>query len=265
MNYNFNFKPGDGAMLLSFFITIAALWLYLGIIKSSLTRKFNEDINDPEKGIIRHTLRLHVASLVLLGILPLFIFMDFNKTYHLNKLGITLVGINVFETLKWIVSPALPIIMIGWYVSKSKMSFKHYPELRIPEWDRKLIIKSAFGSIIYTTGVEILFRGIFLFPIVNSIGVWPAILLNAVVFGLFITNNGKELFLQGVILGFVFCITTLKTQTIVPAVILHSAYHITRNLVAFYYNPEFRMVERRIPTIQSNCELGCKCHPVDDY
>jgi len=96
----------------------------------------------------------------------------------------------------------------------------------------KEIMEQASGSLwlkIVILGItpgiceEVLFRGVLLYRHERVIGSWLSILLNGLIFGALHLSPYR--FPATAVLGMVLCHVTLKSDSIFPAMILHSGYN----------------------------------------
>jgi membrane protease YdiL (CAAX protease family) len=97
---------------------------------------------------------------------------------------------------------------------------------------------NAFGWFIYLFGYELLFRGILLFPLVDSLGVWPAIAINIALYSATHIPKGLDETMGALPLGLVLCILTLYSGTIWIAFFVHVAMAWTNSFTALKYHPD---------------------------
>lgn len=198
-----------------------------------------------DNGIIRHVLWLKYAGLLILGVIPACLFLLANPAYDLSQIGLS---VNV-EALKhstmWTLLLGLPALIFCWFTSRRSKTFAAYPQIRVTQWDKKLVVNYAMAWMIYMLGYEMLFRGILLFPLVNAYGVWPAVAINVMLYTTSHVPKGADETYATLLFGPLLCYITLETGSIWAAWLVHSCLAVGNSLTALYFHPEFTMVQRR--------------------
>ena len=120
-----------------------------------------------------------------------------------------------------------------------------YPQIRVKEWDAKLIVSYSLAWCAYLFGYELLFRGFLLFPLVDSIGVWPAIAVNIALYSVSHIPKGIDETIGALPFGIILCIVTLQTETIWASFFIHVLLVLSNSLVALRFHPEMRIVKVR--------------------
>ncbi len=212
-----------------------------------------------EKGLIRHAAFVKLSGLFLLGLLPLGILLKILPVVQWSSIGLGFKPGNLVLSLQYMWALGALAILLSWIWGGTRKSFGGYPGIQVSEWDIYLLLRHALGWLCYLTGFEILFRGILLFPLASSVGIWPAIAINTLIYALYNVNKGPAETVGAVLLGPVLCWVTLKTGMIWAAITVHFIIAFTRNMAAIWYNPELKFVKRRMPDVHSACCFGCEC------
>ena len=97
---------------------------------------------------------------------------------------------------------------------------------------------NLLGWAIYLFGYEFLFRGILLFPLAETVGVWPAIAVNIALYSATHIPKGLDETLGAIPLGLVLCWLTLASGTIWIAFLVHVAMAWTNSLTALKHHPD---------------------------
>lgn len=138
----------------------------------------------------RAIFRQRLLGAVLLGVVPALIGL---LGLGLGPRELGLVPRDPVAGLGWAIG--LAIIAVGAAASNARRpsAWEHYPELRLPVWDRSTTRDNALTWIVYLLGYELFFRGFFLFAMVRWVGVWPgiAVVTLAYVFA-HLPKNGAE-------------------------------------------------------------------------
>ena len=167
---------------------------------------------------LKKTLLQRLTGILFLGIIPGFIVLKF-LPFNLNSLG---VSFNVdIKTFIWIISLSSLVISLSYFSRRSSEDLENYPQIRIPDWNFELIILNAVSWAGFLLAYEFLFRGILLFTLLNTLGVWAAIAINASLYALVHFPKGPRETFGAIPLGIVLCIATLSTGTIWTAFLVH--------------------------------------------
>ncbi|MBK7817530.1 MAG: CPBP family intramembrane metalloprotease [Sphingobacteriaceae bacterium] len=123
---------------------------------------------------------------------------------------------------------------------KKEANLVNYPQIRAKIWTRKTVIIAALGWALYLFGYEFLFRGILLFPLVETLGVWPAIAINIALYSATHIPKGLHETIGAAPLGLVLCILTLLSGTIWIAFLVHVVMAWTNCFTALKFHPDMR-------------------------
>ena len=179
-----------------------------------------------------------ITGFIFLGVIPFLVVLIILRE-KLAEYGLSLpVGRKVFY---FIVILSVIIISINLFASKSPLNLKKYPLIKTKMWNVKLLIISLLGWIIYLLAYEFLFRGFLLFTCIQSIGIWPAIIINITVYSLAHVPQGLNETIGAVPFGLVLCYIVVLSGTIWPAFILHVVLAISNEWFSIRYNPEITL------------------------
>jgi len=142
------------------------------------------------------------------------------------------------EVLFYTLILSVIIISINFFASRSPVNLKKYPLIKTKVWNVKLLIISSLGWIIYLLGYEFLFRGFLLFTCIQSFGIWPAVIINIIVYSLAHVPQGLNETLGAVPFGLVLCYIVVLSGTIWPAFLLHVLLAISNEWFSIRNNPE---------------------------
>jgi len=182
---------------------------------------------------------------VMMGIVPFLIAIIAFPQYDAEALGLRFSTESLGENLKWIFGLGLPIVIINYFNTRKKVSQNNYPQIRVNEWTSSLMSQYGLAWFFYLLGYEFLFRGFLLFPLVDTLGIWPAIAINISFYSATHIPKGMDETIGAIILGAVLCLLTLQTQTIWIAVWIHVILAWSNSFFAFYHNPEMKFVNRK--------------------
>ena len=219
--------------------------LYWSLLSSERIRKYIYGEQSFDAGKIKYILFTKYAGLLILGVFPGILFYIVLPHYSLCDYGLSFSkGTNIIS-FYWIAVLGFIIIVMNWFAARREKTFLMYPQIRVKEWDAKLIVTYSMSWLAYLFGYELLFRGFLFFPLVNAIGVWPAISINIALYSISHIPKGLDETVGAILLGAVLCIATLQTGTIWVAFVAHVLLALSNSLFALKFHPEMRIVKAR--------------------
>ena len=243
MQYEISWQQADLIPFLSIITSTFFFSTYWFIFISKKIRYYFQKKFQGDKGEIYHVLFTKYTGLVLMGIIPfLFSFIMMPK-YTLSDYGISYSKGTNLLSFYWIMGLSTPIVIMNWFSARRPKMFSRYPQIRVKEWNAKLIFHYSLSWCAYLFGYEFLFRGLLLIPLADTIGVWPAIAVNIALYSATHISNGLDETIGAVPLGLVLSLITLQTGTIWVAFGVHVVLALSSNLLALKFNPEMKIVK----------------------
>ncbi|UCH14361.1 MAG: CPBP family intramembrane metalloprotease [Bacteroidales bacterium] len=176
-----------------------------------------------------------VTGFIFLGGIPLLVVLLILQ----EKTGAFGLSISMNKTvLYYIVIISVIIVFINFFASKNHNNQNKYPLIRTKKWNLKLLIISMSGWIIYLLAYEFLFRGFLLFACIQSLGIWPAIIINIVYYSLAHVPQGLNEAVGAIPFGLVLCYVVVLSGTIWPAFLLHTVLAISNEWFSISNNAE---------------------------
>lgn len=246
MNYDFSWKESDFVPFFTIITATLFFSIYWFIFASEKIKlNFYKKYPDNDQGTIRHVLFTKYAGFVLMGVIPAVLFLIFVPKYTLSDYGIAFnKGTNLI-TLYWCLGLGAIIIPMNFFAARRPKTFGMYPQIRAKEWDRSLVFRYSLAWCAYLFGYEFLFRGVLFIPLVDTMGVWPAIAINIALYAATHIPKGMDETIGAAPLGLVLCLITLQTGTIWVAFVVHVFLALSNSLFALKFHPEFKMVPQR--------------------
>lgn len=149
-------------------------------------------------------------------------------------------------SLYWILLFGGAISFIPWYSARQEEMYNFYPQVRVRDWNRRLIVINALVWVLYMFAYEFLFRGFLLMGVAAAFGWWPAIIVTAALSATtHIPKGAKETF--GTIpLSFVLSLIVIQTGAIWACVATHAILAISNDYWAVFYHPQMRFKENGV-------------------
>lgn len=230
--YDISWTQGDMKMFLPLMLTLVGFSVFWFISKSP-------KIND---GTVKNVLLSKIVGFVCMGVMPAIVSLwllpefslaDYGWTYNSETMGLTIVATLVL---------CVVTMPLAFYSTTKEKNLVNYPQIREEEWDRSLVIKNVIGWTLYLVGYEFLFRGILLFPVVEVVGVWPAIAINTAMYSATHIPKGMDEAIGAAPLGIVLCLITLLTGTLWVAIVVHIAMALTNSFGSVRHNKGMKFV-----------------------
>lgn len=209
-----------------------------GRLKTRLISKFGED-----GGSVKLILGAKYLGAISLGILPFIAYRIAFPETTLKEFGVWLNTETVLFSILLILSLGGIMVFIIYMLSKSPNILAKQPEIRMKEWPHSLLYYNLLAWAVYLLGYEFFFRGVLLFPLVDSIGMWPAIGVNMIFYAGVHLPKGADEAIGAIPLAFVLCLLTIKTGTIWIAYFVHLAMAWTMTISALKHQPEMSVIK----------------------
>lgn len=202
-------------------------------LKRRLESKFGE-----EKASIRRIISTKYLGAVSLGILPFLVYKIAFPDTSLAQLGFTINKSTILTSL--MIGLGLGGVMaltLYFNTRKPRIQDKH-PEIRVKVWERSLIFNNLLAWAVYLLGYEFFFRGVLLFPLFESIGLWPAIAVNALFYAGVHIPKGVDEAILALPFAVILCLLTVTTGTIWIAFLVHLMMAWTVTMGGIRHNPK---------------------------
>jgi len=196
----------------------------------------------PDKGPARFINSTRYLGGFTLGILPLVAYLIAFPETCLSDVGFTVYTETLTQTILWIAGLSLVVIFVAYFNARTPGNLIHYPEIRAREWSRRMITSNLVSWAFYLLGYELFFRGVLLFPLVQEIGLWPAIAVNIGMYSATHISKGLRETIGAIPFSVVLCLVSISTGTIWIAFFVHLVMAWTHSLTALKYNPDMKIV-----------------------
>ena len=238
LHHDLTWKNGDFQTFFTILVATGFFTIYWFIFKSEKIKSYFYNKYEFDKAAARHILFTKYAGFVLMGIFPTVLVLIFLPHLSLKDYGLTIIKKTTLTSLAWIAGISALIVPVSMKSAKQPKNLINYPQIRTKVWTQKLIIQNALGWAFYLFGYELLFRGVLFIPLVESMGLWPAIAVNIALYSATHIPKGMDETIGAAVLGLVLCLLTISTGTIWIAFLVHLAMAWTNTFTALKYNPE---------------------------
>jgi membrane protease YdiL (CAAX protease family) len=229
----FSWVEGDLVIVLPMMLCLIGFTTFWFVSKAT-------KIND---GTVKNVLFTKYLGLFTMGIVPATLALTFMPQYALADYGFIYNSDTTMTSLVAILILAALTMPLAFLSAKKPSHQVNYPQIREKNWTRSLVLKNSLGWSAYLLGYEFLFRGILLFPLVDALGVWPAVAINTVMYSATHIPKGLDETIGAAFLGVVLCLVTLITGTLWVAIVIHITMALTNSFSSIYHNPEMNFVK----------------------
>jgi membrane protease YdiL (CAAX protease family) len=202
-------------------------------IKAWFFKKYAHDL-----ACRKHIFFTKYMGFLWMGILPLLTMLCLFPDDSLGYFGLNGRKDTLLFSLVWTLGLSILVIPMAYFSAKKPKNLVNYPQIRAKNWDRKTFYINLLGWAIYLFGYELLFRGVLLFPLAETLGIWPAIAINIALYAATHIPKGLDETIGAAPLGLVLCILTLQSGNIWIAFLVHVALAWTNSLTALRYHPD---------------------------
>lgn len=207
-------------------------------LKQKLIDKYGED-----KGLANLVIYTKILGGFSMGVLPAVAYLIAFPETTLSELGLGLHQETLLTTALWTLGLGALMVFLMANNAKKPENLVHYPQIRAKVWDRKMFRGNLAGWATYLFGYEFLFRGVLLFPLVEAIGLWPAIAVNIGLYSATHIPKGLTEAIGAIPLSIVLCLLSVYTGSIWVAVIVHIAMAWTNTTIALKHQPEMQYIK----------------------
>lgn len=231
----------DLRISLPLLLTLVFFSIYWFTSKSEKIKKRFYDKYDHDQASLKHIFFTKYFGFISMGILPTILCLVFLPKLTLADLGLTFIYKTAQFSIFWISGLSILIIPLVYFSAKKPKNLVNYPQIRAKVWTKKMIFINALGWFLYLFGYEFLFRGVLLIPLIEPLGMWPAIAINIALYSATHIPKGLDETVGAIPLGFVLCLLTISSGTIWIAFIVHVVMAWTNTFTALKFHPEMNL------------------------
>jgi membrane protease YdiL (CAAX protease family) len=192
----------------------------------------------------KHIFFTKYFGFLVLGVIPVLFLWLLIPSFSLQEIGLWFNSETTWFSIAWTLGLSLVVIPMAFISAKKPENLKNYPQIRSKVWTNKTMAINLLGWALYLFGYELLFRGTLFFPLVESLGIWPAVAVNIALYATTHIPKGLAETLGAIPLGLVLCLLTLQSGTVWIAFFVHLALAWTNSLTALAYHPEIQYTGR---------------------
>ncbi|MCJ7820950.1 MAG: CPBP family intramembrane metalloprotease [Bacteroidales bacterium] len=231
-------KESDFRTALPVIFTITFYMLYWFISQSGRVRSFFYQRSEHDSAAVKHFFFVKMLGFVLLGFIPLVLFLILLPEYSIASLGLTVKSENISFSVWSALGLMVLAVISGWLAARKARNFDRFPQIRAKDWTNTTLIVYIAGWAFYLLGYEVLFRGILLMPLADHLGIWPAIAINIALYSAAHLPQGPIEAWGAAPVGLILCLVTLASGTIWVAFFVHLTMALTNSLTTMALHPD---------------------------
>lgn len=231
----------DLKICLPIILTLVFFSIYWFTSKSEKIKRIFYNKYDYDQASLKHIFFTKYFGFFSMGILPTFLILIVLPEFTLADLGFTLIYETFLFSLLWILGLSILIIPLVYFSAQKQKNLVNYPQIRAKVWTKKMLFINALGWFLYLFGYEFLFRGVLLIPLIETLGMWPAIAVNIALYSATHIPKGLDETIGAIPLGFVLCLLTISSGTIWIAFIVHVVMAWTNTFTALKFHPDMQL------------------------
>lgn len=242
MKVDLTWQTGNLEVLMAVGLTTIGFIIYWFLALSAGVRARLERLLGKERSLLALVIFQKQTGVLFLGIIPAiccFIVFDHGLKFY----GLTLQNFGM--SMLYLLGLAVIIVPLTLFSARKPDIFATYPQIRILNWTPRLVAVNSLNWILYLLAYEFLFRGILLMLLVPVLGVWPAIIINVSLYSATHIPKGAKETISAIPFGFVLCLITLHTGSILVAFLAHVMLALLNDYGALSNNPEMKVNWRR--------------------
>jgi membrane protease YdiL (CAAX protease family) len=245
LEIDMSWKQSDIYSFLPILLSLLFFSVYWFIAKSEKIKRWFYSKSEFDKASVNHITFNRIVGFASMGIFPMAICLFFFRDYSLADYLFTWNSDTFLFTLLWTIGLSIVVIPIAFMSARKPQNLLNYPQIRARIWTRKTVIINSVTWTLYLLGYEFLFRGVLLFPLVDYLGVWPAIAINIALYSATHIPKGMAETIGAAPLGLIFCILTLYSGTICIAFLVHVVMALTNCFTALKFHPDMQYIRSK--------------------
>ena len=241
---DWNFNSIDFRICLPILLTLVFFSTYWFVSKSERIKNKFYSKYDFDNASVKHIFFTKYFGFFSMGVIPTIVCTSFLPNITIENLGFTFIYDTTLFSLLWILGLSALVIPLVYFSAKKDKNLINYPQIRAKKWTIRTVLINALGWFLYLFGYEFLFRGVLLIPLIEPLGMWPAIAINTALYSATHIPKGLDETIGAIPLGIVLCLLTISSGTIWIAFIVHVVMAWTNTFTALKYNPEMQFIKK---------------------
>ena len=187
---------------------------------------------------VERIVRQRLSGLLIMGVIPLILGLV------ITQKGLPYFGWgwqNMGKTLLWALGTAVVILPLSYFQARNPANLAMYPQMRLREWTLPLLLWSNLTWVLYLVGYETLFRGILFFPLLDHLGLIPALAINVAIYSIAHIPKGISEALGAIPFGILVCLAASATGTIWFPLLAHCIMALSNEWFSLFHNPDMQL------------------------
>ncbi len=237
----FTIEESDFPVIVLVAVISIFIWLQWLITNSEFIKEFLFGERPTVIDEINYFLFTKYSGLLLLGVFPCLVCSKLLPHYSFSDYGLSS-AVNLVS-FYWILALGAIIMILNWFIAKKKKTHLICPLILKHEWNAKRISIYSVSIGVYLFSIELLFRGILFFPLVQVMGVLPAIFFNVSIYTISQIPKGVNETIGIFLFSLALCIATFQTGTIWVAFLAQVVSTLSYSQFELLFHSELRVAK----------------------
>lgn len=207
-------------------------------LKARLVRDYGEDL-----GSARLIIYTKILGGISMGLFPAISYLIAFPETTFTEFGWAISLETLPAMILWTAGLGLLTVIVTAWNARKPENLKYYPQIRAKIWTPTMVRSNLIGWTVYLVGYEALFRGVLLFPLINRVGLWPAIGVNIALYSATHIAKGLKETIGAIPLCIILCLLCAYTGNFWSAAFVHVAMAWTNETVSLKRHPEMKIVK----------------------
>ncbi len=146
------------------------------------------------------------------------------------------------HALLWLfISTAVAVLSMA-LRSKKSLNPDYYPQVRLSQWKSIDIFLNSLFWVVYLFSYEFAFRGMMFFPLLETLGFWPAAIIGTVIYSSVHIPKGAQEAITALPFGFLLYYIAMDTSSMVIPFIVHLILALMNDYRSLKANPKMKVI-----------------------
>ncbi|MCD6342598.1 MAG: CPBP family intramembrane metalloprotease [Spirochaetaceae bacterium] len=140
-----------------------------------------------------------------------------------------------------VISTAIAVLIMA-FRSGESLKPEYYPQVRLTQWKLIDIFLNSLFWMLYLFSYEFAFRGLMFFPLLGTLGFWPAAIIGTVIYSSVHIPKGAQEAISALPFGLLLYYIAMDTSSMVIPFIVHLILALMNDYRALKANPKMKIV-----------------------
>jgi len=227
-------QPLDWVSVLPLTLSLVGFLVFWFVFHSETVKTRFHQALEYDDACLWHIFSVKAWGFITMGVVPAAVMWNI-LDWSTADLGLRWPSEHSAAIWKWTLGLGAAVVAVAWLGARK--FDPQYPQMQAKEWTPRMMAINWLGWALYLAGYEFMFRGVLLFPLVDTLGAWPAVAVNTVLYSATHIPKDRDEAIGAIPLGFLLCWVTLQTSSLWPAILVHIFMAWTNSTARFLRHP----------------------------